>query len=336
MLQIVTLNAPVIRSIKTPKKSMFTPEQIKFLDNNVSGKPFAEVAVLFNKHFKTDFTTVQIKNICLSKGIKNNLPRVKNGHYWTKEKLSFLEKHAGEKNLRELTALINNDLNLALTYRKVRYACLYYKIKTAKVPNKCTQEIAAFIRQNSTETVPCLIRMINDTFGIVFSRKQISSFIQYYKYKTVYKKNTHELPVNTERIRRSGYIFIKVSMTGPKEMRWQEKHHWIWEQANGKIPEGMHIIFLDRNPLNCTLENLAMISRAENLIMSQYGLHTDNPEATLAGIAVVKHLLTIHSRLKKTIGLEEHRRFVSRESAKRINKKKKEEMQYEGGQKTGK
>jgi hypothetical protein len=69
----VTLNAPVIRSIKTPKKSMFTPEQIKFLENNVSGKHFADVATLFNKHFKTDFTKVQIKEYCKTRGIRNGL-----------------------------------------------------------------------------------------------------------------------------------------------------------------------------------------------------------------------------------------------------------------------
>jgi hypothetical protein len=317
----VSIKDPVIGSPNTPKKSKFTPEQIKFLENNVSGKHFAELATLFNKQFKTDFTNVQIKNICMYKGIKNN--RIKGGHSWTKEELSFLEKHGGEKTRRELTALINSDLNLSLSYKEVNYACIHHKIKTAKVPAKCTQEILAFIRQNSTETFSSLTRMINDTFGTMFSKKQVYNFIKYYKYKTVYKRNLHELPVNTERIKRS-HIFIKVSMTGPKEMRWQLKHRWLWEQANGKIPQGMNIIFLDNNPLNCTLENLFMISHDENTIMSKNYLHTENPESTLAGIVVAKHFLAIHSKLNKTLGPEEHRRFITRESAKRINKRKKE------------
>jgi hypothetical protein len=111
-------------------------------------------------------------------------------------------------------------------------------------------------------------------------------------------------------------------MTGPQEKRWQEKHRWLWEQEHGKIPAGMNIIFLDKNPLNCTLKNLAMVSKAEQIIISQHGLHFDNPEATLAGIAIARHLLTIHSRLNKMLGPKEHRRFISREYARRIREKK--------------
>jgi hypothetical protein len=224
----VSIKAPVIKSLNASPKSMFTPEQIKFLESNVRGKPFAEVAMLFNNHFKTDFTNVQIKNICLYKGIKNGLPRVKNGHYWTEEEIAFLKKHAVEKTQRELTALINNELNLPLTYREVRYACLYYKIRTKKIPSKCTREIADFIRRNSGKTVPCLTRMISGAFGTVFSKRQVAGFIRHYKYKTVYEK-IHELPVNTERIKGEGCVYIKVSMDGPYKQRWQRKQRLVWE-----------------------------------------------------------------------------------------------------------
>jgi hypothetical protein len=166
-----------------------------------------------------------------------------------------------------------------------------------------------------------LTRIINGTFGTVFSKTQVAGFLTYYKYKTVYK-HIHELPLNTERIK-EGHIYIKVSMDGPYKQRWQRKSRWIWEQANGKIPAGMNIIFLDNNSLNCTLENLAIISKAEKFVMAQFDLYTDNPEVILAGIAVARHLLAIHSYLKITIGSEEHRRFVKRESARRIQERRK-------------
>jgi hypothetical protein len=169
--------------------------------------------------------------------------------------------------------------------------------------------------------------MINDTFGTVFSRKQVFVFVAYYKYKPVYKI-THELPVNAERIRRGGHIYIKVSTDGPHKQAWKEKHRWVWEQANGKIPEGMCIIFLDNNTLNCTLENLAMVSMSENLVMSQRGLYTNNPEATLAGIAIARHLLAVHGFLKKKIGTEEHNRFIYRVSARKAKRKR---QLYENG-----
>jgi hypothetical protein len=256
------IKAPLIRGLKTPKKSMFTPGQIKFLENNVSGKHFAEVVVLFNKHFKADFSNKQIKNFCMRKGIKNDLTGWSKRHCWSKEELSFLENLDGEKSTKELTVLLNSTFNLSLTRKQVRNACKKYRIKTRQI--RCT--------------------------------------------------DNSEVPLNTERIRRSWrYIFVKVAMAGPHEKRWQEKHRWIWEQANGKIPKGMLIIFLDNNPFNCTLKNLAIISRAENIMMSRFGLYTDNQEATLAGIAVVRHSLAIHRCLRKNISLEEYKRFIIRE-----------------------
>jgi hypothetical protein len=107
-------------------------------------------------------------------------------------------------------------------------------------------------------------------------------------------------------------------MTGPKEMQWQDKHRWVWEQANGKIPEGMDIIFLDNNRLNCTLENLAMVSKAERVQLSKLKLRSDNREITLAGIAVVKHLLATHNLLEDRMGRKGHKSFVDTASRKRV------------------
>jgi hypothetical protein len=296
-------------------------EQIKFLETNVRGKTFAEVAILFNNYFKTDFTSRQIKNLCLYRGIKNNMLRIKGGHYWTEDEISFLKKHAGEKTQRGLVSLINDSLNLSLTYQEIRHACSYYKIETAKVPVKCTREIADFIWQNSKETIFSLTKMINATFGTVFSKDQVAKFVIYYKYKTVYKR-THELPMYTERIKTYGRTYIKVSMGGPYKQRWKEKHRWLWEQANGRIPEGMKIIFLDNNPLNCRLENLAMVNMAEHIVMAKSGLYTDNPEVTLAGIAIAKHLLAIHNRLEKSLGKRGRTNFIYKASRNQAQEQK--------------
>jgi hypothetical protein len=46
---------------------------------------------------------------------------------------------------------------------------------------------------------------------------------------------------------------------------WIPYHRYLWEQKYGKIPEGCNIQFKDRNALNCTIENLYMISRANQL-----------------------------------------------------------------------
>ena len=88
--------------------------------------------------------------------------------------------------------------------------------------------------------------------------------------KTMFKKgNTPQnyRTVGSERINVDGYIEIKV-----KDPRtWKLKHRVIWEKNNGKIPKGMMVIFKDNNPLNCSVDNLMLVSKDENLKMNRIG-----------------------------------------------------------------
>lgn len=56
------------------------------------------------------------------------------------------------------------------------------------------------------------------------------------------------------------YKYIRV-----EEGRWDLYHRWLWEQHHGPIPEGMVIRFIDGDQMNCTIENLEMVTMAENL-----------------------------------------------------------------------
>jgi hypothetical protein len=121
-----------------------------------------------------------------------------------------------------------------------------------------------------------------------------------------------------------GYVYIKISMKGNRKSRyWKAKHRWVWEQANGEIPEGIDIIFLDGDRHNIILENLAAVTKAEEIKLVQYGLISNNREFTLAGIALVKHQLAIHDRLEKTLGTNGHHLFINKISRKRVWNRKK-------------
>jgi hypothetical protein len=64
-------------------------------------------------------------------------------------------------------------------------------------------------------------------------------------------------PVGAERLY-NGYVEVKVSRS---EWRW--KHHLIWEQAHGVVPEGHMVCFADGDNRNFSLDNLAAVSRAD-------------------------------------------------------------------------
>lgn len=116
---------------------------------------------------------------------------------------------------------------------------------------------------------------------------------QYAKCKCTMFKKGHSpqnyRPVGSVRINADGYIEIKVKDPGT----WELKHRVIWEQHNGKIPKGMIVIFKDNNPLNCTLDNLLLISKDENLKMNRIGAN----EYT----GIEKEVLLNSIRLKNSI-----------------------------------
>ena len=87
------------------------------------------------------------------------------------------------------------------------------------------------------------------------------------EFKTGHMLHNHK-PVGTEIVDSYGYIKVKVAE--PKT--WRFKHHLVWEQHHGKIPKGHIIVFRDGNKQNLDINNLALISKALNLKMNQYGI----------------------------------------------------------------
>lgn len=91
-------------------------------------------------------------------------------------------------------------------------------------------------------------------------------------------------PVGTERVDRDGYVRIKVAQPN----KWELKHVVVWESYYGKVPEGHIVTFLDGNNNNFDIENLALISKAENLQLNVRKLRFNDSELTKSAINVVK------------------------------------------------
>ena len=76
------------------------------------------------------------------------------------------------------------------------------------------------------------------------------------------------LPHNTKA---NGEISIRIDKRGLKNQfirvslaKWIPLSHYNWIQANGPIPKGHCIIFKDKNTMNANLDNLELISQADN------------------------------------------------------------------------
>ena len=64
--------------------------------------------------------------------------------------------------------------------------------------------------------------------------------------------------------KKRGYYYIRLSKSN-----WKELHVYLWEQAHGPVPKEMNVVFKDGDSLNCVLENLELITRADHARRTQ-------------------------------------------------------------------
>lgn len=108
--------------------------------------------------------------------------------------------------------------------------------------------------------------------------------------KTTFKKGNippNHRQVGSERITRDGYIEIKIQEPNVFKL----KHRIIWEEHNGPIPKGYNIQFRDKNPLNCSIDNLYMISRSEQMNENTIMRYPENLRTAIKRVSKIKKLI---------------------------------------------
>lgn len=115
------------------------------------------------------------------------------------------------------------------------------------------------------------------------------------QFKKGHKPHNYK-PVGTIIYDKDGYKIIKVSDEGRQRDKWCFLHRHNWEKEHGEIPQGHIVIFLDGNKENCSLDNLALIDRKENIVMTRQRLRTSDAELTKTGLALAKLSLTVRER----------------------------------------
>jgi hypothetical protein len=106
--------------------------------------------------------------------------------------------------------------------------------------------------------------------------------------ETMFKKGITPLntkPEGYEVLDIDGYVKIKA------DGKMKYKHRFVWEQHNEKLKNGDVVRFKDGNKLNCSIENLELVSRSENMIKNT--IHRFPEE--------VKSTIKLLSKLKKKI-----------------------------------
>ncbi len=116
----------------------------------------------------------------------------------------------------------------------------------------------------------------------------------------------HIIPIEIGGSDEDGTIYIKVD---EPDHPWRNvgnkyklKHVHIWEQAYGIVPRHDVVLFFDGNRMNCVLENLTLVTRAEFTILTKLGYNQYEDELKPSILALAKLRAMISLKQKETLG----------------------------------
>lgn len=108
--------------------------------------------------------------------------------------------------------------------------------------------------------------------------------------KTTFKKGhtpKNHKPIGYQRITVDGYIEVKTQEPNVFKL----KHRLIWEEHNGPIPKGHNIQFRDKNPHNCSIDNLYMISRSEQMNENTIMCYPESLRTAIKRVSKIEKLI---------------------------------------------
>ena len=193
-------------------------------------------------------------------------------HKYSIEEYQFLIDNVKGITLRELTERFNRKFNLnvsenAIANQKnklgISSGIVGGQFKKGRVPYNKGKKMPPYVYKKANPTM--------------FKKGNIP-------------KNHREL--GSERINKDGYIEIKIE----EPNKWELKHRYIYKSMYGNIPTGYKVIFADGNKQNLDLDNLILVSPAEQLIINQNGLYKRDKELTKTGANIAKLLDMISKR----------------------------------------
>ncbi|MCW8829976.1 MAG: HNH endonuclease [Gammaproteobacteria bacterium] len=258
----------------------YTTEQLHFLRDGFKAMRLPELTAAFNKAFSLNKTEGQIRST-----LKNHKFRCGErpastkivSHIFSDEQVEFIQEQYKQHDINELTAIINEKFGMERTVAQMRAFMKNHKITCGRT--------GQFEKGNIPWTA--------GTAGTGVCKPNSGCFK-----KGDVPANRNEL--GAERIcSKDGYVLVKINEPNPytgAPTRYRAKQLVIWEQHNGPIPKGMIVTFIDGDKLNCDIDNLELITKAENLQRNRIGINKF-PDELRPNIRALAKLETVRFKL---------------------------------------
>lgn len=250
------------------RQNEYTEEQMDYVREIASVRGLTNKALvkMFNKRFGENRTINAMTSLKSRLGIKTH-------NIYTDEMIDYLREIASDRSDRETTQMFNDkfDLNVgvkAMSSLKKRYGIVSGRDGRFKKGHEPWNKDMKGLQCGGVETQ--------------------------------FKKGNRPLntvDVGTEGMREDGYLYVKIAEPNV----WKLKHHIVWEEVNGPIPDGYVILFGDKDRLNFDIDNLILISRAELITLNRHGLIQDDAELTKIGLNIAKVIQKVSKRRKEDV-----------------------------------
>lgn len=109
----------------------------------------------------------------------------------------------------------------------------------------------------------------------------------------------NHVPVGTERVTRDGIRQRKTHDDGPPHRRWKSVHMILWEELRSPVPPGQLVVFRDRNTANIQIDNLELITRAENMRLNTIHRYPPELKETIRQLGRLKRAISEASNEKQ-------------------------------------
>ena len=252
----------------------YTPEQVFFIKENVSGRSSKELTAMFNAHFGLNLGIGQIRAYMKNHNLKSNSKII-----YSAEQINFIANNIKGRTYKELTDMFNERFGT--------------KLRVCSMPSLACRNGLRNERdcRFNTGHEPTQFKKGHIPFNK--GKKGIGGWEP-----TQFKKGSkpwNYKPVGTVRTNTDGYVEIKIADPN----KWKAKHIILWEEANGPVPKGHVVIFADGDKQNVVLDNLILVSRRELVIMNKRGLIANSAELTKTGVVLADIYLKISERKKR-------------------------------------
>jgi len=261
----------------------WTDEQVKYLKKIYLNKSDKEITDLINKKFNTNYTKSAINSKKGDLGLKSHPLYFK----YSQEIVDYIIQNHKGKSLDEIADEVNKKFGLNINKQSI--GNLKSRLRRNNIFLEYARNDGCFKKGN----VP-INKGTKGMFNVGGNR-------------TSFKKGGKSWncdPIGTEKWKSKnykddeGFLYVKVQ-DGTKQHNWKQKHRIIWEEAYGEIPKGYKVIFKDGNRHNITLENLALVSNSEMLILNSRNLIYNDSKLTDVGINIAKVIDGANKKARK-------------------------------------